>query len=207
MQTKKNKYNFLTFKNLLISILVLIPLIIIGLVGASWYWGFQDSRNEKIIDKEFHQDIKKYPTIKVKTFKLWEGDSMVTLDIPQKGEVSFWYGVDKVPRIESIGKYTTLFTCFNINKNREKVSYAYDYDLWLDSRSPYTKWFHFQVNTIGDLLHYYNDIRHVLKTFPQNPPLVDFHDGYGERKVLKNLDLNFQIKPKNNIVCDLYFSN
>lgn len=208
---KDNKKIFSTSHNKLIIVLVLFAVMVAATPG---YFFFHleiiNPIKEKIIDREFHSDIKQFPDIKIAKFMLWEGDSMVTLDIPNKGRVSFWYGVDRIPRIESIGKYyTNNFTCFKIDNNGKKVNYAYNVGLDLDSQTKeFRKWFPFQVNSIKDLINNYTNIVKILETFPQNPPLIDFNGDSGNRKIRKNPDENFMIKNpygSKQVVCDLYF--
>jgi hypothetical protein len=191
------------------TIIFLLLLVLFASVFVYFkIWNFKDSQNEKIIDKEFHQEMAKYSEVIVNKFMLWEGDSMVTLDIPGKGEVSFWYGINKVPYIESIADYNTSFNCFNLNQNQEKISYAFNQDLVLNSSNPFRKWFSFQINNISDLITHYNDITKELSLFPVNPTLVAFTDRSGSRKVLKISNYNFIVYPneKNKSqLCDIYF--
>ncbi len=205
------KVHFIKKKETIIFALIIFLIVIVAAIPAYFaIWSFKNNYNEKIIDREFHKDISQYPNVKTTKFTLRDGGSMVTLDIPEKGQVSFWYGVDRVPRIQSIGRYNTSFTCFNVDKNGKKVSYAYDTSLWLDATSPYAKWFTFKVNTIGDLINRYSDIETVLNTFPKNPELVDFNDSWGERQIVERSNPNFLLKPNNgqeSPVCDLYINN
>jgi hypothetical protein len=172
------------------------------------FWFLRNWYDEKIIDHKFHQDITQYPNVKVTKFMLWEGDSMVTIEIPKKGTVRFWYATDQVPRIDAIGKYETSFDCFNIDSEGNK-KYVYSTGLWLSNSNPYTKWFSFTVETIGDLIAHYNDIIKVLDTFPKNPKTVDVHFSGGEREMLVKSNPDFILKPegKNSPVCDLYFKD
>ncbi len=194
-------------KTLMFSIILIIGIVFIAISAYIAYWSIGDRFKEKIIDREFHSDIKQFPNVKVTKFMLWEGDSIVTLDIPEKGQVSFWYGIDRVPEIESIGKYNTSFTCFEVDNNGKKVSYAYNTNLRLVSTSPYIKWFSFQVNSIADLISRHDDIVKVLDTFPKNQELVDFHDSWGNRQVLAKSNSDFLMRPNkenDSPVCDLY---
>ena len=75
---------------------------------------------EKQIDIKFHKEILKVPQLKVVSFKLWEGDSIVQAEIEKKGIIMFWYGIDGVPRIDSIGHYSTSYECFYVNSKGEK---------------------------------------------------------------------------------------
>src|SRR4051812_35649170 len=98
MKQKKKKVSKKKIALLVLgSIVGMVLVLIAAFFGYMWYVGYQDARDEKIIEKKFHTEIKKYPQITVKNFKLWEGDSMVTLALKGKGEVSFWYGVEGVP--------------------------------------------------------------------------------------------------------------
>lgn len=157
-----------------------------------------------MVTKSFNAEIKTVPNVTVKEFKLWEGDGMVTLTIPNKGDVYFWYGLDKIPAIESIGGYSTSFECFD-TENGEKTRYAYTLPLILTSNSHFAKYFNFQVNSMQDLVFRYDDIIAVLKTFPVNPPTKDFISS-GNRRILAKTNPSFEIKPEKNrpVVCDLY---
>lgn len=200
-EANKNK------RTLVLSIILPVVFVILTISAFFIYWAVGESYKEKIIEKAFHADIKQFPNLKVIKFLLWEGDSLVTLDIPEKGQVSFWYGIDRVPEIRSIGKYFTSFTCFKVDNSGTKVSYAYDTNLRLASMSPYIKWFSFQVNSIADLISRHDDIVKVLDTFPKKQKLVDFHDSWGNRQVLAKPNLDFLMRPnkKNGSpVCDLY---
>lgn len=196
----------------LIYILILTAIVVIGFIPT--YIFFQNiyhSYQERIIDREFHADIQQYPTIALKKFMLWEGDSMADIEIKGKGLVSMWYGIDKVPRITSIGVYnTSSFDCFYVDSHLKKLEYAFTLSLNLDKNSLFKNWFPFQVNSIKDLLRYHDNIVEVLTSFPRNPPLTDFNDFSGSRKIRKTSDEKFMIKTQFNnkpVVCDLFFSN
>lgn len=194
---------------LLISLFIFVLVLIAALPAYYLFIHRGDDEAEKTISKEFHTDVQQYPDVKVKRFALWEGDSMADLEIAGKGPVSMWYGVDKIPRIESIEKYRTSFDCFYVDSNGNKTGYAYTEGLNLSDKIPqWKKWFPFRVNSLNDLIARYNEIVHILDGFPKDPTLVDFTDNFGIMKVRKVSDPSFMlITPlgKTPTVCDLYF--
>lgn len=193
-----------------ILLLVIFAVLLVGALPAYvTFINIADTLAEKKISYEFHQEVQQYPAIKVKRFMLWEGDSMADLEIVGKGPASIWYGLDKVPRITAIENFnTSSFDCFYIDKKRNKEGYAYTQYLTLHGDTQWEKWFPFQVNTLHDLITRYDQIVKILKTFPQNPPLVEFNDLSGKREVRQVSDPKFVLNtPFGNkpTVCDLYF--
>jgi hypothetical protein len=190
-------------------IFISVPVVLVYfLFVAIFLWTTTDAIKGKIVEKVFWHDIKKYRGVHVEQFAIWEGDGIATLSIAQKGRVSFWYGVDMIPRIESVAQYSTSFDCFYADSKGKKLSYAYSANLDLGKDTQFKKWFPFQVNSLKDLLNHYEDIVAVVNTFPKNPELVKFRDIYGERMVLKNSHTNFVINTKLDgraVTCDLYF--
>lgn len=194
---------------IIIGLAVFLLLIIAALPAYLFFLNIKYKYKEKIIDREFHQEVQKLPEIKVKKFKLWEGDSMAELEIANKGTVNIWYGVSKIPQIVTINDFFTSFDCFYVDNNGNKKNYAYTLDLSLEPQSMFSRWFPFQVNSLGDLVNKYEDIINILKTFPQNPPMVNLSDPSGNRKILKSSNPNFEIKTVDRnkpVSCDLYFS-
>lgn len=188
--------------------LVVIGALLIGLFfGYIAYTAHQDKVKEDKIDIKFHQEVSQTPNVQVKSFKLWEGDSIVELDIKDKGTVRMWYGVDGVPRIDNIGKYSTSYDCFNVDAQGNKKSYAFTSGLVLDNDSAFKKWFSFEVNNLNDLVVKYDDIIKVLESFPKNPTRVKHKDSWGTREVVGQSNNDFVVKPdknKVNVTCDLF---
>ncbi len=188
----------------------IISLLAVCAVGYFYLRFFVlDKYYESIIDKKFHAEIANIPQIKVTKFMLWEGDSIVTLEVQNKGSVSFWYGRDGVPRIEGIEPYSIPFVCFYVDNQGSKLSYAYDFPLDLGKNTKvYEKWFRFKVNNLHDLVDKYDSIIQVLNTFPKNPEMTDFYDKkWGKHSVVKNPDPEFILRDKyagKSIACDLY---
>lgn len=206
----KSQGTFSFNRRLLLIVLIplVIPLIFIGLFfGYMKYLDVQYKVREKIITKLFTEDIKQFPEIILTNFTLWEGDSMVSLEIPNKGKINFWYGTDKLPRIDSIDTYDTTYDCFYVDTKGQKTNYVYDMQLILDNQSHFKQWFPFQVISLKDIVEKYDEIIAILKTFPQDPPLIPFEDRYGKRHVRLKPDEKYMIKTAFNgkpVVCDLY---
>lgn len=192
----------------IISGLLIVILLLVGtFFGYFALWSFKNSQAEKIIDQRFHQEVAQVPQLKVKNFMLWEGDSMVTAEVENKGEVRFWYGKDGIPRIDSLGQHSTSYTCFYVDENGKKTGYAFDTDLVLDKEAKYGKWFPFQVNNLKDLVEKYDSISAILATFPKNPETIPFEDSWGKRDVIKNSNPDFVLKQQfrgKEVWCDLY---
>lgn len=194
------------------SVFLLFGVIFILILCIAGYFYLRffvlDKYYESIIDKKFHQEVSTISQIKVKRFMLWEGDSMVDLDIQDRGVVSFWYGIGGVPIIQAIGLYYIPFVCFYVDNQGNKTGYAYDTLLGLDKNNKYQKWFPFQVNNLQDLVDKYDEIIRVLETFPKNPEMVEFEDKtWGTQRVLKNPNPNFTLIDRykgKDIACDLY---
>lgn len=188
-----------------ISLLFLIKFgAILGLIA---FLNYNDARKEKIIDQKFHQEVAQIPEIKVKSFKLWEGDSIVILDIKNKGEVYLWYGEDGVPRIESLEKYSTSYTCFYVDEKGKKTGYVYDINLGLRKDNAYAKWFPFHVTNLKELVNRYDDIVKIVATFPKDPKTIPFKDSWGTRDVIEKSNPNFVVKESlfwREIWCDLH---
>lgn len=198
---------FIHFVFLLFGIIFLLIIFTVGYFFLRIF--VLDKYFEIIIDKKFHAEVKNIPQITITKFMLWEGDSMVDLNIEGKGSTSFWYGVDGVPRIEAIGPYPIPFVCFYVDDQGNKTGYVYDTALVLDKNTKlYEKWFPFKVNNLQDLVDKYDSIIKVLGTFPKNPEMVEFEDKtWGKHLVLKNPNPDFNLKDKHNgkdIACDLY---
>ncbi len=187
-----------------LTILIIIPLL--SFVIYFRLQGLEDEKLEKIIDQKFHQEASQVPELKVKSFKLWEGDSMVEAEVLDKGTVYFWYGIDGVPHIDRINKYSSSWECFYIDNKGKKTNYAYTRGLVLDKESDFKKWFPFEVNSLKELVQRYDDIQKVLATFPKNPETIPFHDRSGDRDVVKKSNPEFILKDKlkENVYCDLF---
>ncbi len=170
------------------------------------YFFTREYIEEQIISQEFSQDSKQFANIHIDSFMLWEGDSRVDITIKNKKKVSFWYGIDKIPRIESIGSYNTSYDCFYIDSHHKKLEYAYTQGLTLDSNT-FTKWFPFKIRSLKDLIMHYDDIVSILKTFPQKPPLTTFDENSSMRQIRKNPDPAFILNTREtakHVECDLY---
>lgn len=207
---KKKKVSYGILKNIG-KILLISTILVILLIGsfAGWFWWNvqRDKKIEQVIQKEFYADVKNNPEITVNRFMLWEADSIVDIDIKDKGNVNMRYGDDNVPIISSIGDYSTSYGCYFVDENNKKTESVYSMDLDLSKDSKFRKWFPFEVNTLNDLVARYDDIIAVLKTFPQNPEQVKFNDKSGERYVRKIPDFDFMISTSFNnrpVQCDLY---
>lgn len=178
---------------------VSITFILIGVLN--------DRKTEKKIDSKFHQEIANISEIKVNSFKLWEGDSIVNLEILNKGNVHFWYGRNGVPRIDAIGGIGISQVCYYVDRNGTKNGYAGDVSLTLDKDQYYKKWFPFEVLNLQDLVNRYSDISKIVATFPKNPETEIYHDKlWGDRYVVKNPDPNFIVHRKidnKEVACDL----
>lgn len=181
---------------------VSISFILIGVLN--------DKKAEKNIDLKFHQEISNIPEIKVNSFKLWESDSIVNIDIQNKGSVHFWYGRNNVPRIDAIGNVGISQVCYYVDRNGTKIGYAGDVSLVLDKDQYYKKWFSFEVINLQDLVNRYDEIVKIVSTFPKNPETEVFHDKlWGDRYVVKNPDPNFIVYRKidnKEVTCDLFQS-
>lgn len=212
---KKSKRNLpINSKNIVLLLLKIVGIFVVLafvsiLIFISYFKikAYKDSQIEKQIDLKFHQEVVQIPQMKIKSFKLWEGDSIVEAEIENKGSVMFWYGKDGVPRIERIGSYSTSYDCFYVNDKGEKKSYAFTTGLVLDSNSNFGKWFPFKVHNLKDLAEKYDSIVQVLDRFPKNPAEVNFKDNWGERQVLKESDLEYTLTQElhgKKVQCDLF---
>lgn len=192
----------------IISGALIVLLVLVGaFFGYFALWNYKNSQAEKLIDQKFHSEVAQISQMKVKNFMLWEGDSMVTAEIVNKGEVRFWYGKDGVPRIDSLGQYSTSYTCFYVDSNGKKTGYAYDTGLTLDKDGKYAKWFSFQVNNLKDLADKYDLMVGVLATFPKNPSTMPFEDSWGKRDVIAHSNPDFVLKEQfrgKEVWCDLH---
>ncbi len=203
MKILKSKKNFLWLK--IVGVGMWITLLGI----ASYFLFFQRLRNrqtETYIDRKFHQEAAQIPQIKVTSFKLWEGDSLVQADIENKGSVRFWYGRDGVLRIESVSTYTTFYDCFFIN-NGQKTGYAFSTNLVLNKESKFKKWFPFEVNNLKDLVEKYDAIVTILRIFPQKGVMTTLEDRSGKRPILKQSNPDYVLTQQyngKNVVCDLF---
>ncbi|MBI5614446.1 hypothetical protein HY947_05955 [Candidatus Gottesmanbacteria bacterium] len=210
----KKKFSHLSFGMKIFLVCIAIVLFGVGVVGAElgpWVYKMRvtDPAREKIIDAKFHQELKGVPELHVKKFQLWEGSSIVSADIVGKGPVMFWYGESGMPVIMSTGNnYDTSFLCYLVDSYGQKISYAYDLDLWLSHDSPFKKWFPLEILTLKDLVEKYDELRGYIQLLPKNQEMVDFPDSSGPRKVLKHPNPEFilyQEKYRGKYVqCDLY---
>lgn len=185
--------------------LFLLPIVIFFAVFE--FRLIKDSFVEKRIERNFYKEVAMLPQITLKSFRLWEGDSMATISIKDKGEVYFWYGIGGVPTIERIGEYGTSFECFYVDSRENKVHAAYSTGLSLGQNGQFTPWFPFEVNSLSDLVEKYDQIIAILQTFPHNPPVIEHKDSWGLRYVLKNPDPKFILKTTHKgrqVQCDLF---
>lgn len=189
---------FLVFGIIFLLIICAVSYLLLRIFVLDKYYEF-------IIDKKFHTEVRNIPQMTVTKFMLWEGDSMVNLNIEGKGPVSFWYGINGVPRIQAIGPYPIPFVCFYVDNQNKKIGYAYDTALVLDKNTKlYEKWFPFQVNNLQDLVDKYDEIIRVLGTFPKDPEMVEFEDKtWGKRLVVKNPNPDFILRQRPNILYEL----
>ncbi len=154
----------LLFNKFFKVILFLLGICFLGLciyIGA-WilFSSYFDHKKEARIEKYFYEDIADLSDVTVHGFKLWEGDSIVELDIKDKGEVMFFYGEDRIPRIMRIGNLSVGIDC------QKNGKLEYTSGLNLSKNSQYKKWFSFDVLTIRDLVSNYDKIFSVVKTLP-----------------------------------------
>lgn len=196
MKSKK-RGNFFSKLPLWFKIISSIVIVILFLTGLFVYAFLsmiaEDRKAEKIIDQKFHQEVSQIPQLKIKSFQLWDGDSMVRAEIENKGEVFFWYGLDGVPRLEVVGPYSTLYPCFYIDGNA-KIRSNTSQPLVLGNNSQFTKWFPFEVNSLRNLVEKYDEIIAALKTFPTNTKTEMFQSNYTLKQQLNGKEL----------WCDLY---
>jgi hypothetical protein len=191
----------------LAGLVVVTALLICLFFGYMTYKAHQDKAKEEKIDVKFHQEVSQTPSIQVKSFKLWEGDSIVELEVKNKGTVMMWYGLDGTPRLDRIGNFSTSYDCFNVDNQGNKKSYAFTTGLILDKDSAFQKWFPFEVNNLNDLVLRYDDIIKILETFPKNPSKVEHKDSWGTREVVGQSNNDFVVRPdknKSNVACDLF---
>lgn len=166
-----------------------------------------NKHEEKIIQNKFQQEIAQVPELSVKSFKLWEGDSIVVAEVKNKGEVQFWYGENGIPRLDRINGTTTSYDCFFVNEKGEKIGYVFTKGLILNEGSAFKKWFPVEINNLQDLVHNYDQVVAVLHTFPRNSTFKAFEDSWGTRDVLVTSNPDFTVIEQyrgKTVYCDLF---
>lgn len=146
------------------------------------FYNPEQKQAEKLIEKKFYQEVSQLPQLKVNSFSLWEGDSIVLAEVEGKGMVNFWYGKSGYPRIMTIDSVETSSYCYYADTNE----YAYTTSLTLYKGSKFQQWFPFEINNLKDLVDRYNDIVAVLKTF-RSSEIANFTDEYKGREVKCNV--------------------
>lgn len=202
MNTQQNKSKTRWGKILVVGAVV----IFIFIALYSFFQILKTKQIEKKINQEFHREIINIPQLQVTSFKLWERDSIVQATVADKGKMVFWYGRDGVPRINSIGSYSTSYDCFILSNGR-KTGYAFSMNLVLNEESKFHKWFPFEVNTLKDLVDRYDAIIDILRTFPQKPIMVSFTDISGVRQVVQNPNPEYVLLEQSRgkeVACDLF---
>jgi hypothetical protein len=187
--------------------IIVVFILFAGCIATYFFiWQFTNIRDEKIIDKKFHDEVSTLPQIKVDQFMLWEGDSHAEITIGGKGKASFWYGKDGIPSIESVGSYSTSYECDFFDSMGQKTGYAFNTSLILSPNSPFLKWFPFQVNNLQELITHYDDIINIVSTFP-NYPNTSLRDDSKEKSdiFVSNQDFTFkQLFRGKQVQCNLY---
>ena len=138
---------------------------------------------------------------------MWEGDSLVFVNLKDKGDIRFWYWKNGVPRIDNIGQFSTFYDCFYVDKYGIKTGYAFSMNLVLNNENIFSSWFPFQVNNLKELVERYDEIIAVLNNFPKNSETVSFEDKRRKFEVVKQSDPKYIIKQRfrgRNVWCDLY---
>lgn len=208
--TKKKVLAFRTF--LLIGFIVsgfLFTLVAFVFVAFSLQSHF-DKKVEKRIEQHFYEEAAKLPEVQVKRFFPWEADSIVDIEIANKGSVTFWYGKDHVPRIWKIGPYDVDFTCYYVDDSGKKLKYAYNTTLDLDDQSTFDAWIPIRVRNLQELVSQYDQLIELigkLPPYPKKDQLMYVKDGYSNREIIANPDPNFVMSREykgKKVTCDLY---
>lgn len=145
------------------------------MIGLDWH---RNNLAEQKIELRFWQEVGYLPTLRVTHFKLWEGDSMVTVMINEEKSVSFWYGEDGVPTITSIGGESTEFECIIDGDSHVTTG------LRLSKNSELAYHFGFEINSLADLTRRYQDLVtrwQELKNDDESV-LFTFKSKYGEAR-------------------------
>lgn len=186
----KNKNHLITAAVIIFfaGIILLASPFILLFIQSTLIW----PRTEKATDKEVRQQVAQLPNVTLNRNMLWEGDSMVTLTIKDKGEAIFWYKLGGPPQILSLktttGKnYSTEFDCEDKTSDGKR-KYAYNVNLEITKNNPLGKLFPFEVKTIPDLVNHYDAIISILATFPKQTETVTINDSTGTRQFTKNPD-------------------
>lgn len=120
-------------------------------------WTYHTRRVEKNIEQRFWNEVQTTPKFSVKLFKLWEGDSIVTGEVKEKGEVRFWYGATGIPRITTIGKRSAEYLC-TFDASKRQFSTGLD----LSSGSSFIVQYGFEINSLSDLVKKYDQLESTL---------------------------------------------
>lgn len=204
--TKKLPLWLKIFIGIILGMVGLVVIFYLILFGWMKIKSIKDHEIEKRVDIKFHQEIVNVPEVKVDSFQLWEGTSILNAEIKNK-KVFLWYSESGIG-IARIEPYTTSWDCFYIEDEGTRKSYAGGVVLELGKDSPYKKWFPFEVNNLRDLVNKHDQIVKILATFPKNPEMGIFHDRWwGDRQMVKNPNPDFVVHQKidgKDAICDLF---
>jgi hypothetical protein len=200
------------------SVIALLILIIIGAVlfvtfpilsyFFKLYFVFPSIEQASVA--EVKRQVAALPGVKLVWQKAWEGDSMATIAIKDKGEVYFWYVAGDVPRIDTITPYgrqviDTDFQCEDKTLTGQREQ-AYITPLVISKDAPLGKLFPFEVRTIADLVKHYNDIVNIVDTFPKQTSSVQITNQQGTFYLPENPDPKyaFKLHPNDSATCYYY---
>jgi hypothetical protein len=210
MPTKKNdRFSFKNSLKLLFFSLI-TPVCLVGSIFLAYFLQLPfDQYTERQIARGAAQEVAQIPGVRILRFMPWEGDSLIDIEIEDKGKVKFWYGKNGVPRIWEIGPHTVDFTCFFVDGSGQRERYAYNQSLILDDQSKFDAWVPIRARSITELIERYDEIVESVAKFPEFPRtgVTKINDQSGIRDVIVNPDPNFVLHTELNgrkVSCDLY---
>lgn len=198
-----------------IFIISSIALLLVGsLTLPLWTYLFKLTFIYPSVEKASVQEIKdqvaKLPGVKIETLQAWEGDSMTTLSIKDKGKVFFWYssgGPVRLDTISPVGQNTIelSFQCEDKTWTGERRP-AYSTSLVITKENVPGKLFPFEVTSIKDLVTHYTDIVKVVNTFPRQTESEKIVNQQGTYYLPKNPDpkYSFRLSPHDKAICYYY---
>lgn len=204
---------FISLGTILLCILSIVAFFVFAF-GRYFIMHLNDDAVEKATEKEVRAQVAQLPGVTITQLTLWEGDSIVRLQIKNKGNVDMWYRAGGPPRIESLQTmdkmgYGTEFRCERDAGGKRE--YAYQTAMEIVKDNAVGRKFSFEVKSITDIVRHFDEIIATLDTFPANPEtLTRESENWGTQIFFKNPEERYSFRPPfekdKNVKCFYYIS-
>lgn len=200
-------YIHIVLKTTILVVGMSTTLLLLVYLGFAFHVEWAEAKTERTVQEHLYNELSTVPEMSLEGFVPENGESFVTVRMESGSMISFWYGLDRIPRIEQISGLNTSFECFYTDETGDRVEYAYDQPLSLHPGSGFKTWFQFEVTSLGDLVERYDNLVTEVRQLPQNPPLRELRDSTGTYFVRENPDPEYVLRNQIGqkvIECDLF---